>query len=810
VADETLNRILGMMDNARADAYPLERERAVRQRGVRRVDGYEKASGQAVYTFDVALPGMLHMRWLTSPYAHCRIKSLDTSRAEAFEGVRAILRYDDPELPDRVDLGGHVVTAEPPIPSIAYFEGQEIGAVVAADSVAVAEQAVRLIDVEWEEQPFLLDVLEAMKPDAPLTKPENFPVGNIRTEQLTGRGDVEKGFAEADSIIEFTYRQHLNTWVGPERPCGVFRWNGEAPEIWVKHQRPHIVKRCVAKAFAVPMSRISLHCPRQGASFGGWNATPRSFFGMYCAGLISRRTGRPVKWTMNRRNDFCGGNMDEGVVTLKVGTLRDGTITAVSGDTILANQEYPIFGNLHHTLENTRIPHVREHNLMVEVNAVPTVPVRCEQNTNVCTLNLMCNKVAGELGLDPIEVALKNDGAEGHDIAWLSEKKLELGFAQRDSLRECVEKGKAAMDWDAKWHVPGTKSMGGNRMHGLGFVWTHEWEDSGGSSEIAIRLERNDGSATIYGCRADGGQNAETAYCQIAADELGLPYEKVFYRQQEDTGFFAMTPDTSTNLTVNGFAVRNAARILKRRILEAAVAPRGATQLATFPPIFPGLQPEDLDIEEGFIFEKTDPANRVSMAEFVMQSAPAGPMTETEFPIVGVPMQEFTAPLFADSYQVQQGCYAERRLKMCRQAHFLEGAVDTETGKIDVLKVVTVNDVGHVINWDGCEGQQYGGTYMAMGRGLYEEMVTDPVTGVYLNADMLNYKIPTILDVGPIETRLLETGMGYGPYGAVGIGEDVATCAPYLIPAAVFNATGVWVDEYPVTPARVLRALGKV
>jgi CO/xanthine dehydrogenase Mo-binding subunit len=114
-----------------------------------------------------------------------------------------------------------------------------------------------------------------------------------------------------------------------------------------------------------------------------------------------------------------------------------------------------------------------------------------------------------------------------------------------------------------------------------------------------------------------------------------------------------------------------------------------------------------------------------------------------------------------------------------------------------------------VINWEGCEGQQYGGAYMGLGRGLFEEMVTDPVTGAYLNADMLNYKIPTILDVGPIETRLLETGMGYGPYGAVGVGEDVATTAPYLVPAAVFNAIGVWVDEYPVTPARVLQGLGR-
>ena len=148
-----------------------------------------------------------------------------------------------------------------------------------------------------------------------------------------------------------------------------------------------------------------------------------------------------------------------------------------------------------------------------------TVPTRCEQNSNSYSLTFVFDRVASALSLDPTDVALKNDGADGHDTDWLDKAKAERGFQVRDSLRECIERGKAAIDWEKKWHLPGTKRLANGRMHGLGFTWTHEWEDSAGSSEIAIRIERHDGTASILGMRADGGQNAETAYCQIAADE---------------------------------------------------------------------------------------------------------------------------------------------------------------------------------------------------------------------------------------------------------------------------------------------------
>ncbi len=803
-----------LKDNIRADEHPLTAYNNIGKRGIRRLDGYEKASGRAAYTMDVQLPGMLYLRFLTSPYPHGKILKMDTQRAEAFPGVRAVLRYDDPELPVTADLGGHAPSELPVLPRVAHFEGEVVGAAVLGDTEAIAEEALRLINVTWDVRPFVLDPVKALEPGAPLANPEAFPHGNYYNQGMLDEeslGDVEEGFRAADEILVFQSERRLHTWIGPERPCGVFQWNGEYPEVWVKQQRPHIAKRVISSWFGgIPMNRIELHCLYQGASFGGWSQSPWNMGGHYCAGLLSKRTGRPVKWTFSRREDFYGGEMDEGRYKFKVGARKDGTITAVAVEAVLSNLLFPVFGVAKHLIENTKIPNVHGKIIAVQTNKAPNVPTRCEQNPNCHALTLVFDHVANAFGLDPIHVALKNDGADGHDMEWLNRQKERLGFQARDSLKECIQNGKAAMDWDKKWHAPGTKKLSNGRMHGLGFTWTHEWEDSAGSSEMMIRIERDDGTARILGMRCDNGVNAETSYCQIAADELGMRIEDVFYRPHSDTGFFAMTPDSSTNMSVNGSAIRHAAMELKRRILEEAARPSGRTPRGEYPPAFPGVTPDELDMKESVIFVKKDPSRQMPLCDLVQPMGAEGPMCHTPEMGKGAPRSNFSVPLFACGWQVQQGAYADYRLRFCRQAHFMEVEVDTETGEVIIKKVVNVNDVGKVINWEGCEGQQYGGTYMGAGRGLFEEVVHDPATGVMLNGNLLDYKFATINDVGPIETRLVETGMGYGPYGLVGIGEDIATVVPALLEPAVYNAIGVFVDDFPITPARILEALGKI
>ena len=806
---EEYNRMIEMEDNVGFDKYSLEEFNQIGKKDVRRLDGTEKASGRAEYTMDVQLPGMLYLKFLKSPYPHAEVKSMDTSRAEAFPGVRGVLRYDDPELPEVADLGGHGPTAERPIPNVAHFEGEQVGVAVVADTEDIAEEALRLVKVEWEQRPFLLDVEEALADDAILAHPENYPEHNVEVEHAEEHGDVEKGFSQSDRVLEFQVTRRLHTYVSPERPCGVVRWNGDYPEFWLKHQRPHENKRAIASWYEnVPMNRVEMHMPYQGATFGGWTQFHWNQGPMYCAAFMSKRTGHPVKYSFDRREDFYGGSMDEGNYYYKVGFNNDGTIVAVEAKAHLSNPMWEGFGPGNHFEDNTKIPNLYAPRKVIKVNKGPNTAVRCEQLPNTMSFTLVFDRVAAELGMDPIDVAILNDGAKGHDLAWLTERKEEVGFTPRDSLKECLEKGKPAADWDKKWHKPGTKKLPNGKMHGIAFTWTHEWDDSCGSGEIAMRMERNDGTVSILGMRCDNGVNAETGYCQIAADELGMRLEDVFYRPHTDTGFFPMCPDSSTNTGVNGWAVRHCARLLKAKILEAATGPRAVTQRGIYPPHFPDMKPEDLDVKESIIFVKADPTQKMSLAELVGPSAEAGPLSFHE--LYGAERHPFSAPLFAHAYQAQIGCYKGFRPKFCRQVHFMEVEVDTETGEIEVTHVVNVNDVGKVINPDSCAGQQYGGTYMGVGRALFEEIVHDPVTGVMLNGNLLDYKIATIDDCQAIDTHLVETRQGYGPYGATGIGEDIATVIPAMLGPAVYNAIGEWIYDFPITPEKVLKALGKI
>ncbi|MFA5398883.1 MAG: xanthine dehydrogenase family protein molybdopterin-binding subunit [Dehalococcoidia bacterium] len=808
-------RMIEMFDNLNADKYPLKEYRYIGQKGVRRIDGLAKASGHADYTMDILLPGMLYMRFLMSPYPHAKILKMDTSKAEKLRGVRHVLRYDDPEMPDALclGLGAGFFSNMRPLPNVAHFEGELVGAAVAADTESIAEEALSLIDVEWEQRPFNLDPEKAAEAGAPLSNPERYRDGNYWNrgvfEELE-TGDVQKGFQDADKITEFKVIRRDHTWICPERPCGIIRWNGDCPEIWLKHQRPHFIKRHLSGWYGgTPMDKIELHMPFQGAMFGGWTSVDWSFGPFWSAGLVAKRTGKPVKFIFNRREDFYGGSMDGGVYYVKAGFKKDGTITAVEADVYVINALFPVFHPPLHFNENSRVPNLRGKSKSIWINKGPTVAVRCEMLPTCLTFTLVMDRVAAELDMDPTEVALKNDGAEGHDMIWLDEEKKRRGFQVRDSLKECIEKGKAAFKWDESWHKPGARKLPNGRMHGVGFTWTQEWGDSCGGGEVALRIERKDGTATILSMGCDHGVDAENSYCRIVADELGFRLEDVHYNPRFDPGFFRMTPGSSTNMSVNGWAVRHAARILKQKILENVTSPTSPSQRGSFKPVFPNARPEDLDIKDSVIYLKSNSSTQLPVADLVKPGGEGGPLTVLENMGIRV---AYVEPLAVHAFHVQEGGYNPNnpRPRFCRQAHFMEVEVDTEMGEVIVTRIVNVNDVGKAINPMSCQGQQYGGSIMGVSRAKFEEVVHDPVTGVMLNGNLLDYKITTMKDLGPVQTILVETGMGYGPYGLTGIGEDIATVIPALLSPAVYNATGVWIDDFPITPEKILKALGKL
>ena len=308
------------------------------KRGIRRIDGYAKASGKAVYTRDVQIPGMLYAKVMRSPYAHARILKMDTSKAAALPGVRAILRYDDPEIkgrtlngsvggPDRMacQFSGFALKPERVIlAEKACFEGQAVGAVVAADSEEIAIEALRLIEVDWEQLPFILDQEEALRPDAPVLLPgaESNKLTDFR--EFVEKGDVEKGFKEADKIIEFKARRHAHLWAGAEMPSVVVRWTEDRLELWNHSQHPYPGKLLLSEQLDIPMNKITMYSPYQGCSFGErCNPADFSINGMnVLAVLTAKKAERPLKLLFDRSEKFYGESGDMMVSYFKVGAKK--------------------------------------------------------------------------------------------------------------------------------------------------------------------------------------------------------------------------------------------------------------------------------------------------------------------------------------------------------------------------------------------------------------------------------------------------------------------------------------------------------
>jgi xanthine dehydrogenase molybdenum-binding subunit len=410
----------------------------------------------------------------------------------------------------------------------------------------------------------------------------------------------------------------------------------------------------------------------------------------------------------------------------------------------------------------------------------------------------MFDRVAAEFGLDPTEVALKNDGCRGHDWAWVTRYQKENGFPQRWSLKEVIEKGKKAIGWAAKWHPPGTKKLANGRMHGLGFMHINEWHWNPydpSNSFACVTLHK--GKASIIALRCDMGIDTESGARQCVASELGLKYEDtvIHERRSDNSTFYFFPPGGSFGTPYVTTQLIQAAKELKQKILRNAVQPQpGDPEKRAF---YPNRRPEDLDIQDSMIFEKANPDNRRTIWEV------ADAFWSTD-PAIAHP------PTGVLSGLTLEGKPHTEMYVMGRQAHFIEVEVDTETGLVEVTNVVCVNDVGHLFNPEGAAAQQYGGAVMGLGKSAMEEHIWCPRTGVALNFDLIGYHIGTMNDYPPAQCLINESHLGYAAYGCYGIGENVGAGMAGITVSAIYNATGKWVIDYPTTPERVLRALGKI
>jgi xanthine dehydrogenase molybdenum-binding subunit len=733
--------------------------KVVGKRGTIRSDAYRKVRGSAIYTRDVKLPNMLYAKFLRCPHPHAKIKRIDVSRAKTHPGVVAVFTYQDEKYKDFLKdemwfEGEWYIQRLPLVP-----RGESFGAVVAAESLRAAEEARRLIKVDYDELPFILDPEKALEPEAPvLYPPEINPKGNLAGEKRISRGDVEKGFAEADYIVEDKLVWPKLYYAGAEPGSYVFRWNDDGSlDIWAHTQIPGGFRQAFASYFNLPISKVNVVRTDQGASFGQY------VFHMPLIGAaLAKDLKRPVKLMYDRSEDMFQG--DAGCVYyVKIGVKKDGLITAIKMKNIVdlgERGEIGIRGPGEFTFRPWHWVYtmLKCPNLDIETNYVftdkhPAGAMRCERNNAAYIFNKILSLLEHELKMDPTEVALKNMG----DVT--------------GNLKKVIEIGKEAIEWDKKWHPPCAKRLSNGKMHGMGFSASFQWAGAFGVGAVTLNLN-TDGSVDVLGHVSEIGQDAHTPYSFVVAEALGIPPEKVKF--VDTTSFFMASPGGSGGLATNLSILRKAAINLKKQILEVAVSAFGVAK------------PEELDIADGYIFVKANP--------------------EVKRPIPAVVKKQLTSFEMDKGPVLHEESYEDFK---CWQAHFCEVEVDPETGMVNVIKTVNVNDVGKAIRPESVEGQLYGGTIVALGRNITEDSVYCPVTGVRLNDNLLEYKIPTILECGDINVIVYESGSGPGEYGNIGVGEDTATCCVALFNNAVCNALGVKINENPVSPKRIIETLKK-
>ncbi len=766
-----------------------------------RIDGLEKASGRALYADDLTLklrfPDLLYAKVLKSPHAHARIRKLDASEAEKLPGVRCILTYQDPEVAalkptnagwtDAVDTVGYEAMMwgrfrdRRVLGDRAVWVGDELGCVVAADSEQIAEEALRLLKVDWEVLPFVLDPLEAMKPGAPVLHPEIAPRNVLPADPVGGgdifldKGDVEKDLAQAEVVVEGTSVHHNPTQSSLDPWCCLVDWKEDKVTVWSNSYAADQCRSHVSQMLDLPVNKVRAISPYVGGQFGRGDTGDQPFF-LFTA-LLSKRTGRPVKFRHTRRESF-HDSRQPAIYHGRAGARKDGTITSLHFKSIGnagAHADHTVFALKvipAEVVEVTmaHIPNVRLESYAVYTNKLPACMMRGIGNIQLnLSMGYLVDLLAEKLGMDPLQLCLKNFG---HEWSSLPDK----------SLSAVLDAGAQRIGWKEKRHVPGQgPAYEGVKKRGVGFsfhsAWHAEWQE-GRRGEVFVSMTLNtDCSVSLDAATVETGTGSNTCNvlgCAEALGFLGIRPEDITWAKVIDTDYSVkdcvQTDSAVSFLQSELMAV--AAREMREKVLLRASAALQAPA-------------EELEVNGGRVFLKSTPEKGLTMRE-LMQKAPLVPI-----------LVKASRPPLAEKTGVPY------------IATFAEVAVDTSTGKVEVLKLVVVNDCGTVMYASGAEAQQIGGQCIGMGEAITEEIVYDQATGYPLNFNWIDYHVPTMADMPDIEPVLLEVWKGAGEYGACGIGEGTVTCTPRAVLNAIYNAIGVRIDEIPVKPEKVIRALGK-
>jgi xanthine dehydrogenase molybdenum-binding subunit len=744
-------------------------------KSTKRKDAAEIVTGATQYLDDIKFANLLHGKVLRSPHAHAYITKIDKSKAENLPGVKAVLTWED--VPDWKGGTPRVVRI---LDRKLRFVGDAV-ALVAATTAQIAKQALALIEVEYEILPAVFDVEEAMKPGAPQLY-EELP-GNIVTPGTPAfgptclsevvMGDVERGFAEADAVSEGTFGyENIPNPIPPEPPGAVALW--EEPNkatLWVSNQASYLDKILLYHVFGKKVE-VRTHGAACGGSFG---TKLMSWQVQTYATLLSRATGRPVKIIFTKEEHIAAFVLRPGSrMQARVGMKKDGTVTAVSGTWLVDTGYYSGTTQAQVAVGCGEVQLMtRCHNwdlrtaiVCTNRNASGSVRGFGGQELKCSFIPVLCLAME-KLDIDPVQFIKKNYVKPGDGYFWRDG----LWYVYRGiDYSDAMDQGAQRFGWREKWQgwlKP--SSVAGPKRRGIG-VGVHGNADIGeDSSEAHVRLNP-DGSAMLFSCITEHGTGQRSNYVKMVAEVLQLPMERVTVSPADSLiNPFEYGPFGSRGTYAIGSAAIAAAEDARRQLL-ALVAPRLQAK------------PEELDTVDGVIFVKAEPERRLKWGAIGYDRTVMG---------YGRFDPDFT-------------------LANCMTT-FVEVEVDTETGKVDLVRTVNATDVGQIIDPPGLAGQLNGCLGSSgIDSALFEETVLDTNTGHILNANMIDYKWRTFAELPVIDNVVLETPVASHRFKAIGVGEVATSPGPMAILMAVSNALGVWLHEYPVTPEKVLKALGEV
>jgi xanthine dehydrogenase YagR molybdenum-binding subunit len=718
-----------------------------------RLEGADKVTGRARYTYDVHLPRQLFARVLRSPHPHARVTHVDTAAAEAIPGVHAVLTHAN--APD-IAWYDESRIFDPTV----RFVGDEVAA-VAAESEEIADDALRAIVVTYERLPYVTDLEAALDPAAPRVRDQ----GNIAGEpKVYDRGDAEQGLREADIIVEQTFHtaSALHNSLEPHG-CTAW-WHGDDLTLWNSTQSVFTVRQEVAQALGVPEHRVRVIKEHMG---GGFGAKQISWKQDIIAALLSKQSGRPVQVMLDRRaENLAVGNRPPTRQRVRLGAKRDGTLTAIWADIVQARGAYLTGGEasnvsgMYQTLYACPNVHTRE--VSVYTNTGPAVAFRAPGHVeSAFALEQAMDELARTLDIDPVELRRRNYSG----IDQLEDKPYTLP----DGLRYCYDKVTEAIGWDTYQRRPAS----GTKRYGIGFA-AHDWVGGSGHPPGYAWIELNgDGTADVITGTQDIGTGTRTGLAQVAAEELGLPLDAItFHLGDTARGPYAPVSSGSATQATIGPALRAAAIDLKEKLFRIASA-------------IMEVPAERLSTRNGAILTDGDPARSMPIAEVMQQIAPN--------------------TLHGYGARGENPSHASPRTF---GAQFVEVEVDIESGETRVLRVVTAHDVGRIVNPTIIDSQVIGGITQGIGFGLYEERIVDHRLGTVMNANLEEYKVPTFADVPEIRhIHVNVPDVQANSTGAKGVGEPPLVPTAPAIANAVFDAVGIRIRTSPLSRDRIVEHL---